>query len=304
MGRRDRARSADHVPQLGPTRSGARSSPACGWPGTPDVPAPGLPGRAALARRRCCSSPPHALLRQAWAPRRQRHGLVNADGWGVGWHVPGRSEPVRAGARRDRCGATRRSPRVAPAAARRLRAGRGPLRDGGHADRRDRGRAVHRRPWLFSPQRPGRPLGACLARPRRRVGRATPRCLAAHVFAEGPDQAGGDGRVEVAARDPAPGSTCCSPTAPGSSATTWGDTLSHLVADDGVVVASEPYDDDPRWVDVPDRHLIVVTPRGGTAPPRRHRDRTGELMPTTDMSSPPRPGCPRRPDGASTSGRV
>ena len=29
-----------------------------------------------------------------------------------------------------------------------------------------------------------------------------------------------------------------------------------------VVVASEPYDDDPRWVDVPDRHLVSVTPDG------------------------------------------
>lgn len=25
---------------------------------------------------------------------------------------------------------------------------------------------------------------------------------------------------------------------------------------DGVVLASEPYDDDPRWVDIPDRHLV------------------------------------------------
>ena len=33
---------------------------------------------------------------------------------------------------------------------------------------------------------------------------------------------------------------------------------------DGVVVASEPYDDDPRWVDVPDRHLLEVT-RDGVA---------------------------------------
>jgi glutamine amidotransferase len=41
-------------------------------------------------------------------------------------------------------------------------------------------------------------------------------------------------------------------------ATTWGDTLSVLRADDGVVLASEPYDDDPAWQDVPDRHLVEV----------------------------------------------
>jgi glutamine amidotransferase len=29
---------------------------------------------------------------------------------------------------------------------------------------------------------------------------------------------------------------------------------------DGVVVASEPYDDDPAWREVPDRHLVVATP--------------------------------------------
>ena len=27
---------------------------------------------------------------------------------------------------------------------------------------------------------------------------------------------------------------------------------------DGVVLASEPYDDDPGWADIPDRHLVTV----------------------------------------------
>jgi glutamine amidotransferase len=31
-----------------------------------------------------------------------------------------------------------------------------------------------------------------------------------------------------------------------------------LRRDDGVVVASEPYDDDPAWEEVPDRHLVEV----------------------------------------------
>jgi glutamine amidotransferase len=39
--------------------------------------------------------PPHSLLRQSWAPRRQAHGVVNADGFGVGWYAPAvRPEPV------------------------------------------------------------------------------------------------------------------------------------------------------------------------------------------------------------------
>lgn len=41
-------------------------------------------------------------------------------------------------------------------------------------------------------------------------------------------------------------------------ATTWGDTLSVLHRPDGVVLASEPYDDDPGWSDIPDRHLVDV----------------------------------------------
>jgi len=40
--------------------------------------------------------PPFGLLHQSWEPRRQRHGRVNADGFGVGWYAPAvRSEPAR-----------------------------------------------------------------------------------------------------------------------------------------------------------------------------------------------------------------
>ena len=41
-------------------------------------------------------APEHSLLRQSWAPRHQRHGTVNADGFGVGWYDPARRpEPAR-----------------------------------------------------------------------------------------------------------------------------------------------------------------------------------------------------------------
>ena len=40
-------------------------------------------------------APRHSLLTQSWAPRRQRHGTVNVDGFGAGWYVEGRAEPVR-----------------------------------------------------------------------------------------------------------------------------------------------------------------------------------------------------------------
>jgi glutamine amidotransferase len=38
--------------------------------------------------------PAHSLYEQSWAPRRQRHGTVNVDGFGIGWYVD-RAEPVR-----------------------------------------------------------------------------------------------------------------------------------------------------------------------------------------------------------------
>ena len=34
--------------------------------------------------------PPHSLLRQCWEPRHQASGVVNADGFGVGWYDPAR----------------------------------------------------------------------------------------------------------------------------------------------------------------------------------------------------------------------
>src|SRR5262249_39939686 len=39
--------------------------------------------------------PPHGLARQAWAPRKQRHGTVNVDGFGVGWYADGDPLPAR-----------------------------------------------------------------------------------------------------------------------------------------------------------------------------------------------------------------
>ena len=40
--------------------------------------------------------PPHSLVRQSWAPRYQREGAVNADGFGVGWYDHAvRPEPAR-----------------------------------------------------------------------------------------------------------------------------------------------------------------------------------------------------------------
>lgn len=37
--------------------------------------------------------PPGGLYEQSWAPRRQTHGTVNADGFGLGWYLPPDGEP-------------------------------------------------------------------------------------------------------------------------------------------------------------------------------------------------------------------
>jgi len=39
--------------------------------------------------------PPHGLYQQAWAPRYQRRGAINADGFGVGWYPADDLDPVR-----------------------------------------------------------------------------------------------------------------------------------------------------------------------------------------------------------------
>jgi glutamine amidotransferase len=39
--------------------------------------------------------PPHGLYRQSWAPRMQRYGTVNADGFGIGWYADGDPVPAR-----------------------------------------------------------------------------------------------------------------------------------------------------------------------------------------------------------------
>ncbi len=39
--------------------------------------------------------PTYGLYRQAWAPRYQGCGAINADGFGVGWYPDGEAEPAR-----------------------------------------------------------------------------------------------------------------------------------------------------------------------------------------------------------------
>ncbi len=45
-------------------------------------------------------------------------------------------------------------------------------------------------------------------------------------------------------------------------ATTWGETLCYRTDDEGVLVASEPHDDEVGWIPVPDRRFLVAGPLG------------------------------------------
>lgn len=81
--------------------------------------------------------------------------------------------------------------------------------------------------------------------------------LAALIFERGLD-ALGDTLVQVAAADPNARLNVLAANGSQLRATTWGDTLAVLCQDDGVVLSSEPYDDNPAWQEIPDRHLVVV----------------------------------------------
>jgi gamma-glutamyl hercynylcysteine S-oxide hydrolase len=220
-----------------------------------------------LGRPRSLSSlvlePRSSLLVQSYAPRRQRYGTLNADGWGVGFYVPGRPEPARwRSARPLWTDASFAS--VAPvvssgcvlAAVRSATVGM-PIEDSAAAPFAD-GR------WLLSHN--GRVDRAVLPPARDAESTVDSALLAALVFARGPETLGATVR-EVAALDPAARLNLLVTDGGRLLATTWGDTLSVLTTPEGTALASEPWDDDPAWTDVPDRHLVEVTPDGVSLTP-------------------------------------
>ena len=202
--------------------------------------------------------PPSSLLVQSYAPRRQRYGTVNADGWGVGFWAPGRPVPARWRSAQPLWGAASFAS-VAPvvsagcvvAAVRSATVGM-PLEESAVAPFTD-GR------WLLSHN--GRVDRSVLPAVRDAESTVDSALFAALVFARGPDALGGT-VTEVAAADPGARLNLLAADGTRLLATTWGDTLSVLVTEEGTALASEPWDDDPRWSDVPDRTLIEVTPDG------------------------------------------
>ena len=207
--------------------------------------------------------PPYGLLTQSHAPRRQRHGRMNADGWGVGFYAPGRPEPALWRSTRPLWGdasfasvAPVVSSRCVLAAVRSATVGM-PIEESATAPFAS-GR------WLLSHNGTVDRTVLAEAVPHGDL-RAESACdsalLAAHLFAGGVERLGA-AVVELAGRDPAARLNVLATDGNRILATTWGDTLSVLMDPTGVVVASEPYDVDPRWADIPDRHLLEVTPDG------------------------------------------
>ncbi|MFH8484223.1 ergothioneine biosynthesis protein EgtC [Streptomyces longisporoflavus] len=219
------------------------------------------------------TDPAHSLFRQSWAPRRQRYGTVNADGFGVGWYADG--DPVPARYRRagpiwgDQSFAD--LSRVVRSCAL-LAAVRDATEAG--ADGEAAAAPFSAGTWLFSHN------GAITGWPRTlaQVARGLPpaellsmeaRCDSALVWAlvlhrlrSGDDegQALADTVVEVAAAAPGSRLNLLLTNGETITATAWGDTLWYL-AEPGrrTVVASEPYDDDPHWREVPDRTLLAAS---------------------------------------------
>ena len=182
---------------------------------------------------------------------------MNADGWGVGFFAD-RPEPVRWRSARPLWGDASFAS-VAPllasgavlAAVRSATEGM-PMDESAAAPFTD-GR------WLLSHN--GRVDRTVLPPRHEAESVCDSAVLAAHVFAEGPERVADTVRA-VAALDPRATLNLLLTDGERVTAVTWGDPLSSLVEPVGVVVASEPWDDDPRGVDVPDHHLLSVTPTG------------------------------------------
>jgi gamma-glutamyl hercynylcysteine S-oxide hydrolase len=198
--------------------------------------------------------PGHGLIVQSYAPRRQAHGRMNADGWGAGFFAAGQPEPARwrpnrpvwtdasfasvarvvasscvlAAARAATAGMPLDETATAPHAR-----GRWLLSHNGVADRSILGPHAHAEWACDSAQ------------------------LAANLFDFGPERAGEFVR-DLGKRDPDARLNLLLTDGRRIIATRWNDTLSVLHTHGGVVVASEPYYDDPGWADVPDHHLVDV----------------------------------------------
>jgi glutamine amidotransferase len=223
---------------------------------------------------------PHSLLCQSYAPREQRHGSINADGFGVGWYAPSvRREPARL--RRGQpiwtdlsfasmaplisSGCVLAAVRSATAPFPVDEAGAAPFTAG---------------PWLFSHNGKLDDFAVhavalrTLLPPAAAAAVETPSdaallwALTRHRLEQGATL--GDALASVVAEVAAITSgrmNLLLTDGTAVAATTYGDTLVTRREADGVLVASEPVDDGPGWERVPDASLVVVTADAHTVAP-------------------------------------
>ncbi|MEU9143640.1 ergothioneine biosynthesis protein EgtC [Streptomyces sp. NPDC048349] len=227
-----------------------------------------------VALGRLLSDPEHSLVHQSWEPRRQVSGTVNADGFGVGWYAEGDPVPARyrrAGpvwsdltfadlARVVRSEAALAAVRDATRPGADGEAAAAPFADG---------------PWLFShngairdwphsaaPLAVGLPPTELLQLAAS-TDSALVWALVLHRLRAGRDLGGALSEAVLELAAAAPGSRLNLLLTDGAAiaATAWGDSLWYLAdaAAGRTVVASEPYDQDPRWCEVPDRTLLTAT---------------------------------------------
>ncbi|WP_020576584.1 ergothioneine biosynthesis protein EgtC [Actinopolymorpha alba] len=216
--------------------------------------------------------PPYSLATQAYAPRRQRFGMVNVDGFGTGWYVAGRPEPVRY-RRAQPIWSDQSFASLAPtiestcvlAAVRSATPGF-PCEESGTAP------FTHGR-WLFSHNGVLHDLPLARKTLRDKVA-WVPDALApvdsAILFglAVAQWEAGGelgDGLAQTAREIDAVGGGRLNLLATDGerlAATAYGDTLFVRQDDSFVVIASEPYDDDAGWREVPPDSLVEADDGG------------------------------------------
>ncbi|HVF13992.1 MAG TPA: ergothioneine biosynthesis protein EgtC [Acidimicrobiales bacterium] len=252
--------------------------------------------------------PPHSLARQAWAPRFQRQGAINADGFGVGWYDHDRRpEPARYRTARpvwsDRSFASLGGLVRAPAflAAVRDATPPAPVEETGS-------QPFVSGPWLFGHNGKVEGFGidpavkSWLRRPLSDVRAAAIEggadsevlfALALDRLDAGASPAEALLAVIATAQEVAPSILNLVLTdGHRVTATACGDSLFVLQGDAAVVVASEPYDEDPRWDRVPEGSMVEATAGRVTVGP----------MPLDD--APPHQGASPQEGASSQEGRL
>jgi len=220
--------------------------------------------------------PEHSLLRQAFEPRHQTHGTINADGFGVGWYDRDkRPEPARYRTTRpiwaDPSFASLAglvSSTTVLAAVRSASPGI-PVEESSTAP-------FTTGPWLFSHNGalngwPAATESLAATLPAADLLALEARCDSALAWALvwsrlragcGPAEALAQAIGALTGHRVSGRFNFLLSNGEVIAATAAGDTLCYRLSDAGVLVASEPGDDEPGWAQVPDQSVLTATPGG------------------------------------------